>query len=47
MKDLNRLHQSTDSTDRLHKTPEIMANCNPVVPVMDWTEDAELHKRYI
>ena len=24
-----------------------MANCNPVVPVMDWTEDAELHKRYI
>ena len=24
-----------------------MANCNPVVPVMDWTEDAELHKIYI
>ena len=24
-----------------------MANCNPVVPVMDWNEDAELHKRYI
>ena len=24
-----------------------MANCNPVIPVMDWTEDAELHKRYI
>ena len=24
-----------------------MANCNPLVPVMDWTEDAELHKRYI
>ena len=24
-----------------------MANCNPVVPVMDWTEDAELHNRYI
>ena len=24
-----------------------MAICNPVVPVMDWTEDAELHKRYI
>ena len=24
-----------------------MANCNPVVLVMDWTEDAELHKRYI
>ena len=24
-----------------------MANCNPVEPVMDWTEDAELHKRYI
>ena len=24
-----------------------MANCNPEVPVMDWTEDAELHKRYI
>ena len=33
---------------RLHqKTPEIMANCNQAVPVMDWTEDAELHKRYI
>ena len=29
------------------KTPGIMANCNPVVPVMDWTEDAELHKRYV
>ena len=24
-----------------------MAGCNPVVPVMDWTEDAELHKRYV
>ena len=24
-----------------------MANGNPVVPVMDWTEDAELHKRYV
>ena len=24
-----------------------MANCNPVIPVMDWTEDAELHKRYM
>ena len=24
-----------------------MANCNPVVPVMDWTEDAQLHQRYI
>ena len=24
-----------------------MANYNPVVPVMNWTEDAELHKRYI
>ena len=24
-----------------------MANCNPVVPVMYWTEDAKLHKRYI
>ena len=24
-----------------------MANCNPVVPVMDWTGDAELHKRYV
>ena len=24
-----------------------MKNCNPVIPVMDWTEDAELHKRYI
>ena len=46
-KDYSRLHQSTDSTERLHKTPEIMANCNPVIPVMDWTVDAELHKRYI
>ena len=24
-----------------------MANCNPVIPVIDWTEDAELHKRYV
>ena len=24
-----------------------MANGNPVVPVIDWTEDAELHKRYV
>ena len=24
-----------------------MASSNPVVPVMDWTEDAELHKRYV
>ena len=24
-----------------------MVNSNQVVPVMDWTEDAELHKRYI
>ena len=24
-----------------------MASWNPVVPVMDWTEDAELHKRYM
>ena len=24
-----------------------MANGNPVVPVMNWTEDAELHKRYV
>ena len=39
--------QSTDSTTRLQKTPEIMANCTPVVPVMDWMEDAELHKRYV
>ena len=45
--DLHRLCQSTDSTTRLQKTPGIMANCNPVVSVMDWTEDAELHKRYV
>ena len=24
-----------------------MANGNPGVPVMDWTEDAELHKRNV
>ena len=24
-----------------------MENSNPVVPVMDWTEVAELHKRYV
>ena len=24
-----------------------MASCNPVLPVMDWNEDAELHKRYV
>ena len=43
MQVLNRLHQSTDSTARL----QVMANCNPVIPVMDWTEDGELHKRYV
>ena len=47
-KDYKSLQKTrTDSTGRLHKTPKIMANCNPVVPVMDWSEDAELHKRYI
>ena len=44
---MKRLHTSTDSTGRLHKTPGVMANCNPVIPVMDWTENAELHKRYV
>ena len=29
------------------KTPGTMANGNPVVPVMDWTEDVDLHKRYV
>ena len=24
-----------------------MASCNPVAPVMDWTEDVELQKRYM
>ena len=24
-----------------------MTNSNPLVPVMGWTEDAELHKRYV
>ena len=24
-----------------------MANSNPIVPVMDWTDDAELYKRYV
>ena len=24
-----------------------MANGNPVVPMLDWTEDAKLHKRYV
>ena len=24
-----------------------MTNTNPVIPGMDWTEDAELHKRYV
>ena len=43
----NRLHQSTDSTARLPNDSKVMANCNPVIPVMDWTEDAELHKRYV
>ena len=50
--DLKRLQKSmeeksTDPTTRLQKTLGIMANCNPVVPVMDWTEDAELHKKYV
>ena len=29
------------------RLPRNMATSNPVVPVMDWTEDAELHKRYV
>ena len=37
-----RLYQKTPQ----HST-EIMANYNSLVPVMDWTEDAELQKRYI
>ena len=32
---------------RLQKTPRTMANGSPVVLVMDWTEDAEVHKRYV
>ena len=24
-----------------------MANCNPLIPFMDWTEDAELYNRYV
>ena len=24
-----------------------MTNGNPVVPVLDWTEDAELHNQYV
>ena len=32
-----------DCTKRLQKSWQT----NPVEPVMDWTEDAELHKRYI
>ena len=28
-------------------TPRIMAKGNPVVAVMNWTEDAELHERYV
>ena len=43
--------KQTSSVYRLYcKTPKdsiVMANCNPVIPVMDWTEDAELHKRYV
>ena len=45
--DYKRLHQSKDSIKKLQKTPRIMANGNPLVPAMDWTEDAELHKRYV
>ena len=45
--DYKRLCQPKDSTKRLQNTPRIMANSNPVVPVMDWTEDAELPKRYV
>ena len=45
--DHKRLCQPKDSTKRLEKLPRTMANGNPVVPVMDWTEDAELHKRYV
>ena len=37
-------------TTRLHQIPTDSipkASCSPVAPVMDWTEEAELHKRYM
>ena len=36
--------RNRNTVQRLQKTPRIMANSNPVI---DWTEDAELHKRYV
>ena len=45
MKRLQKTKEDFVSLQTLLK--DSMANCNPIVPVMDWTEDAELHKRYI
>ena len=45
--DLTSLQTLPQDYKELQKTPEIMANCNPVIPVMDWTEDAKLHKKYV
>ena len=42
-----QVYKLTARLQRTPETPEIMVNCNPVIPVMDWTEDAELHKRYV
>ena len=49
-KDSRRLRKTAEYYTSLRdstKTPGNMANGNPVVPVMDWTEDAELHKHYV
>ena len=49
-KDYKRLEQTSPVYRLYRKTPQDSrdhGDCNPVVPVMDWTEDAELHKRYI
>ena len=37
----------TNEPTKKGKATRIMANGNPVVPVMVWTEDRELHKRYV
>ena len=52
-KDLKRLRKTTKDFTSLKtlqkdsKDSKNHGNSNPVVPVMDWTEDAELHKRYV
>ena len=47
MESLQKTKTDFASLQTLPENSRDHANCNPVIPVMDWTEDAELHKRYV